>query len=401
MDTGSQDGGAVTTTAGNEPGATEAGVSATAATEAAGQTEGGATGQPGGQAEAGSAGPKLTTDPLKEALEGTDPGDGQPPADASGKPRVNLTARLAQISAQRRQEKIAARQALQEASQARQQAEAAASDFQALVAKAKNPETRGEAIDELYSRFGISFEAIVDHEAKRDAQLTPEQRAANELDALKKRLEDQERRAADREKQEAERNAQAIRASHIAGIKGEIARQAETYELCARNPDEAADDVIATVTKAWEKAGKPKLEQGEFEEAVQEAIKVVELRLEQRGKDAVKRYMKGQGKTPPAAAPANGAAKTDGAAPAARSPKTSDLPEGFISGQLSDKDEELIRGLIDRTAPADTSARARPRTISSELGGAAPPRSPVNGAMDPRDALREVTQGLVGRNPAA
>lgn len=304
--------------------------------------------------------------------------EGQPPA-AAPEPRANLTARLAALSRENRE---AARRA-REAEAARTAAEAKATDFETLLQKAA---TDPAAMDALFKRAGLTFETVVNRYAEQPVELTPEQAQAKAIEDLRKEVAAEKEARAKEAQAAAERAAQAQRAETIATISQTIGKQAEKFEICARLGEEAANDVLTEVVSSWNKAGRPELMPGEFEEAVQAAIELQELRYEERGKKLMKQARAAAAAPAPAAAPG-------AAAPAAQpslAPKGDPLPAGLTgSTPISDKDADIIRGLTDKTAPAYDSQRAKPRTINSSLGGSAPPRAPARGAMDPRDALRE------------
>lgn len=365
-----------------DPATTTTETASTNGTEAAGAAPGEAEGTPPGvEAQAaGDAAPGASQAASTEGGEGAPAEGGQAPA--AGKPKINLTARLAEISRRARMERQASRVAISEATKARQAAESRLATFDSLAARAKAGDEA--AIDEIYSAFGVSFEQIVNREARRGEAPTPEQKQASDLAAIRKELDDLKKYKEDAETNAVKRAEAQARANHVAGIVAHIRGNPEAFELCGRNPQEAADDVIAEVTKAWEKAGRPRLQQGEFDEAVIEAIKLTELRYEERGK----RYTKTPKNGKPNGAPSPAAGEVED--------KTG-LPVGLTtaSAKLSDKGEDIVRGLIDRTAPGEESPRAKPRTINSNLGGGAPPARRVDGSMDPREALREVTAPLV------
>jgi hypothetical protein len=319
--------------------------------------------------------------------------DSAPPAPADGAPppavpaatptpepvaakRPDLTGRLAALSKQSREAARAARTAEQRA----KAAESKAADFEAILSKAA---TDPSAMDALFSKAGLTFDTIVNRYADATPQLTPEQardKAIEELRAetaaIKKAREDEVNAARNAA---AQRQAEAARAETLGSIAQTIAKQADKYEICARLGEEAANDVFAEVVSTWNKAGRPELMPGEFEEAVAAAIEHQELIYEDRGRKLAK------GQRTPAATPAAATAAKTGL-----TPKGEPLPDGLIRGALSEKDEDILKGLTDKTAPAYESQRAKPRTINSSLGGSAPPRAPARGAMDPRDALREV-----------
>ena len=302
------------------------------------------------------------------------PAEGTPPAAAAPadvKPKLNVTARLAALSSENRRAQAAIRQA-----EARAEAAAAkASEFESAVEAAKNSPA---AVKALLEKIGVPFERVVD--AYAEQELTPDQKVAAQLAAVQKRLDD-DAAAREREAQAAQQRAlENDRAEKIGGIVESIKAGADKFEICARLGEEAANDVFAEVVTAWNKAGRPQLMPGEYEEAVQAAIELTELRYEERGKKLAKTKA------------ANGAVNGNGAhAPAANG---SDLPAGLTADKpISDKDEDILKGLIDKTAPAFGSARAKPRSINSELGGSAPPPAPARGSMDPRDALRDVLAG--------
>jgi colicin import membrane protein len=325
---------------------------------------------PADTGDAGGAAPAV--DPAAPA--GTPPAAEPAPAVEA---RANVTARLAALSKQNREAARATRAAEQRAAAA----EAKAAEWDAIAAKAaSDPAT----MDRALAKLNVNFEQIVNRYADANPELTPEQAQAKAVEELRADLAAQKKAIADEkaaaQAQTAQRQAQAARIETIGSISQTIAKQAEKYEICARLGDEAANDVFSTVVQNWKAAGQPQLMPGEFEDAVAAAIELQELRYEERGKKLAKAAAR-------AAAPANG---TPGAK-TALAPKGDALPDGLIGGSsLSDKDADILKGLTDKTAPAYESQRAKPRTINSSLGGSAPPRTPARGAMDPRDALREV-----------
>lgn len=309
--------------------------------------------------------------------------EGGAPAPAAGDtqaaaPKLNITARLAALSGENRRTAADLRKAEVRAAAA----EAKAAEFESLAAKAQTGDPA--AIRGLHERFNVAFEKVVDAYADAGAaELTPEQKLAAQVEAHQKRL-DADAAEKEKDKQVAlERSYQNSVAEAVAGVAQAIQAKADKFEICARLGEEAARAVYTEVFEAWKKAGNPDLMPGEYDEAVQTAAELVELRYEEQGKKLAK--------TAKPATNGNGAH-----APAATN---SDLPAGLIAGPLSDKDEDILKGLIDKTAPAFGSQRAKPRTISSELGGSAPPPTPPRGAMDARAALRETLSehGLVGR----
>lgn len=358
----------------------------------------GADGTAGGAAPAaaGDAAPAAGTPPAAPAGEGAPapaapaeggaPAAGTPaaPAEPAAPARADVTARLAALSKQNREAARAARAAEQRAAAA----EAKAADFDTLIAKAANDPA---AMDALFAKANLNFEKIVNRYAETTPELTAEQSQAKAIDDLRAELQAQkqaredERRAA--EATALRRQAETAKAETLGSISQMITKQADKYEICARLGDEAASDVFTEVVDAWKKAGQPQLMPGEFEEAVQAAIELQELRYEERGKKLAK-----------AARAAAGAPPAGAAAPAKEglAPKGDPLPAELIGGgkTISDKDTDILKGLIDKTAPAYDSQRAKPRTINSSLGGSAPPRAPARGSMDPRDALREVLAPL-------
>jgi hypothetical protein len=309
------------------------------------------------------------TDPLAEVL-----ADAAEPAPAAAKPKVDLTARLAALSRGKREATIAARAAELKATEA--QTKLADLDS-ALDAARKDP----KKVKDLLARVGLDFRQVVDVYAEDDSVATPETLAAKTLADTKAAVDELK---AERAKDAAAAQAKAVEAQRVetlAGISQTIAKAADKYEICARLGDEAANDVFTIVTDAWQRAGRPQLDPGEFEDAVAAAIETQELRYEERGKKLAK------------TAKGAAAATAAGAAPTARTSKKTGLPAGLVRedhGELSDKDKAIIEGLVDKSAPAETSQRTKPRTISSSLGGSAPPRTVATGEMDPREAFRSL-----------
>lgn len=307
----------------------------------------------------------------------------QPPA-PTPEPRANLTARLAALSRENREtakRASAAERAVAAAEARATEAAAKAADMETLFAKAKDDPS---VIPDLFKRAGLSFEKVVNFYAESGNEPTPEAAQAKAIEELRRELDaDKAARAAEAlasRNAAIQRQAESARAETIGSIAQTIAKQATKYEICARLGAEAASDVFTEVVSAWEKAGRPELMPGEFEEAVEAAAELTELRYEERGKKLAKAQ-----KTPAPVAPTP--TKTSNLAP-----KGTELPDGLTPSRLSDKDEDILKGLTDKTAPSYDSQRARPRTINSSLGGSAPPKAPARGTMDPRDALREVLQ---------
>jgi hypothetical protein len=318
----------------------------------------------GGAAPAVPAADDIPADPTAKPKAAKAKPAEPPPAAAKKEP--NLTARLASLSRDNRETRAALKAAEDKATAAAQRV----TDFEAVLALGKDDAT----IPALLERLGIPFEKVVNAYAGQPEQ-TAEQLRDAKLAALEKKLNDDaaaRQAEADKAKVEADASREASARAEYVGMCGKaITANAGKYEICARLGDEAANDVFGLVIKAWGDAGKPQLMPGELEEAIEKAVEVQELKYEERGKQLAK-----QGAKP------NGAA--------AATAKDSDLPPHLTGGKLSDKDDDILSGLIDKTAPATSSQRAKPRTINSSLGGSAPPRQPARGSMDPRDALREV-----------
>lgn len=291
------------------------------------------------------------------------------PAEPPAKQGPDLTARLAKMSRENRETRTALREAERRATEAAQRA----TDFESILALGKDE----AKIPDLLAKLGIPFEKVVSAYAGQPEQ-TPEQKRDAEIAALRKRLDDDAvAKAKDADDAKARDDAAkeaSARAQYVDMCGQAIKAKADQFEICARLGEEAANDVFGLVITAWGKAGKPELMPGELDEAIATAIEVQELKYEQRGKQLAKGLAKPNG--------ANGAA--NGAK------KDSELPAGLTASKLSDTDEAILSGLIDKTAPAAGSQRAKPRTINSSLGGSAPPKSAARGSMDPRDALREV-----------
>jgi hypothetical protein len=265
-----------------------------------------------------------------------------------------------------------ARKALQQTNRALEQASQRLTDFESLIQRAQSGDDT--AIDDVYNRFGLSFERIVNYHAGKPDP-TPEQARDAEIAALRKRLDD-EAGARQRERDEAKvasdaAREQAARGEYVGLCAQHIKTAAEKAEICGRLGDEAAQAVFARVVSAWAEAGQPELMPGELEEAIDKAVEVQELEYEKRGQLLVKKLSNGH---------ANG---TNGAG------KNSDLPAGLTGSKLSDTDETIVNGLIDKSAPGANSQRAKPRSISSQMGGSAPPKTAPRGGMDARDALRD------------
>lgn len=302
--------------------------------------------------------------PVAEQSTG-DPAATEPPAAAAPK-TPNLTARLAALSKEKReaQKQAKAAQAAKEALEARLQ------PVDKLLARAQSGDMT--VIPELFKLTGLDFRKIVEFHAGQGEQpeADPVSELKNEIAELKKARED-ETKAAQQRAQEASR------AEMLGSIRTAIKANAEKFEICDRLGDEAAADVFAEVAEAWNKAGRPQLEPGEFDEAVLAAIEIQEGRYEERGKKLAKK------------------AKAAAAQPAATQAET-DLPAGLTaSDSISDKDADILKGLIDKTAPATNSPRAKPRTIGRDMGGSAPPRVAPTGDRDPREALRDLIAPFV------
>lgn len=342
----------------------------------------------GAQTEGAEPAAPLPPDPLEAALAATETaapaGEGAPaaagdtpadPAAVAAKPRVDLTARLASMSRKAREAALAAKAAEQRAAAAEQQAQSFAGLFEKVKGDPK-------AVKELLAKAGVDFRQVVDVYAEDEAPATPEQVAAKaiegvkaELDALKKAREDEAKAAASRANE-------AKLAETLAGIQQAISKAGDKAELCARLGEEAAREVFGIVTDAWNRAGRPQLTPEDFNESVAYAIEKQELIYEERGKKLAK-----------------GAKSATPGAPAPAATTATGLPRGLVASDkapaagasaLSEKDQEIVNGLIDKTAPAAGSQRAKPRTIGSSLGGSAPPRATTDGSQDPRDALRDV-----------
>lgn len=301
-------------------------------------------------------------DPGAEPAAPAEPAAAAPPT----KPRVDLTARLAKLSREKRESDLAAKAAARE----RDEAKANLQKFDSRLAKAKAGDPA--EVRALLQEAGIEFRTIVDAYAEQPdpESLPPEAKQAAAVEAVRKELDALKKQREDEAKDAAARAAKAAEAQMVAGVTETITKQAEKFEICARLGDEAARDVLKEVTTAWQKAGQPELMPGEFEEAVQAAIEVCEMRYEERGKKLVKQ------------------AKAPGAVPASTDSKLPPALQGAVA--LSDKDADIVAGLIDKSAPLASSQRAKPKTIGSSLGGSAPPRDLSRGDMDPRDALRAV-----------
>ena len=145
------------------------------------------------------------------------------------------------------------------------------------------------------------------------------------------------------------------------------------------------------VLRAWNEAGRLPFEPGEYEQAVLAAADLVELRYEARGKLLVKQAKAAAAATEDKTGK-NGAASKGGR-------KKDPLEAVAEGGALSDKDQAIVDGLLDKTAPAEGSQRARPRGINSELRNGSPRGSSSSAGMDSRDALRDVlaANGLTPR----
>lgn len=287
---------------------------------------------------------------------------------AAAKKQPNLTARLAALSTEKREAQKAARAAEQKATQLAERL----APLDAMLARAQSGDL--SVIPQLFKATGLDFKKVVEFHAGQGEEPTvdPIAELKNEIADLRK-TRDEETKAA------ATRAQQANIATTLGGIAGTIKANAEKFEICARLGDEAARDVFKGVSDAWVEAGSPDLEPGEFEEAVLAQIEVQEMAYEKRGALLAK-------KARAAAAPA---------AATALATKNSDLPADISGGPMSDKDEDILNGLIDKSAPGASSQRAKPRTISSALGGSAPPRTVSRGDMDPREALRELLGPMV------
>lgn len=312
------------------------------------------------------------------------------------KPRPNLTARMAALSTEKRVAERKARDA--EAARTAAEAKATAAEAKAREIDDMLAKARGDRklIPALLKRAGLDFEEIVNAYAEQNEE-PRELTADDKIAALEAKIEeDRAARAKDAEDREAERKREATaraareeenaRLEYVAGIAETIKKNAEKFEICARLGDEAATDVFNIVIRAWDKGGREPLLPGEFEEAVLAAVDVQELRYEERGQKLQKQLKangtaNGAGNGKP-----NGHNGTTGAGKDSKQPAT--------NGALSDKDAEIAQALIDKTSAGQTSSRPKPRTINSSLGGSAPPTAPTRGSMDPKEALREVLQGL-------
>lgn len=369
-----------------------------------------ATDGAGGDAAAGEGAPPAddTAPPAAAKAKEDDAGDGktkEPEADPAkdpakpedaAKPRPNLTARMAALSTEKRVAERKAREAEAGRTAAEAKATAAerkASEIDELLVKARGDR---KLIPALLKRAGLEFEEIVNAYAEQNEE-PRELTADDKIAALEAKIEeDRAARAKESQDREAERKREETartareeenaRLEYIAGISETIKKVADKFEICARLGDEAATDVFDLVIKTWDKAGRPKLMPGEFEEAVLSAIDVQELRYEERGKK-LQKQLKANGT-------ANGAGngKSNGSNGANGAGKDSKQPA--TNGALSDKDAEIAQALIDKTSAGNQSSRPKPRTINSSLGGSAPPTTPARGTMDPKEALREVLQGL-------
>jgi hypothetical protein len=309
------------------------------------------------------------TDPLAVALDPAASAAVDPAAEpaAAAKPKADLTARLASMSRKAREAAIKARTA----EQAAEAATAKLADLDARLDAARKDPTK---VKELLAMVGLDFRKVVDVYAETP-DLTPEQQAnklladtRNEVAELKKSIE------ADATKATEQKNAAAL-AERLAEIGQAVAKAGDKAEICARLGEEASRDIFGIVTDAWNRAGRPVLDPGEFEDAVNAAIEKQEMIYEDRGKKLAKK------------------SKTIAAEAAVAATKTkSGLPKGLVreDEDLSEKDKKIVEGLIDMTAPAAGSQRTKPRTIGSAMGGSAPPRATPSGEQDPRDALRDV-----------
>jgi hypothetical protein len=321
---------------------------------------------------------------------GDAPAASDPDAPAGGKPaaapdaraarQASLTGRLAELSTARREAERKVRVLERERDEARQQSAA----FGQLLQQARAGDK--DAIPKLFEAAGLDFQKVVEFYAAEPGQgaapATPEAKAIAAVADLQAKFAAWEK---DRDEAVARNTAtarEAQRLEHVAAIGKTIAKNSEKFEISARLGDEAAEAVFAEVVNAWEKAGRPALEPGEYDDAVLAAIDYVELQYEERGRKLAK-----QGKKPatgePAATPAGAAAGAE-----VKLDKDTGLPEGLAGGKLSETDEQILAGLIDKTAPGANSQRAKPRTINSQLGGSAPPKLRATGDMDPREAFR-------------
>lgn len=344
----------------------------------------------GGQGEGGEQ------TPVAAAAEGGE-GDGkakepakeEPKTEDPAKPRPNLTARLAALSTEKRvaerkaREAEAARKAAEEKAAA---AEAKARRIDDLIAKAKGDRKQ---IPVLLKEAGIEFEEIVNafaEQSEEPRELTAEEKFA----ALEAKIEE-DRAAREKEKQEREaerkreeqariaREEENARLEYVASVAEMVKKNGEQFEICARLGDEAATEIFNKFLFVWDKAGRPQLMPGEFEEAILKAAEVQELTYEERGRKLLK-----QGKVNGTANGANG--KPNGSNGAANG-AAKDSKQPSTNGALSDRDAELAKALIDKTSAGLKSYR--PKTINSSLGGSAPPKQPAQGSMDPKQALRE------------
>lgn len=334
-------------------------------------------------------------DPAATPPAGDPPADDKTPADppAAAAPEAkkgpNLTARLAEMSREKRELERQARQAAKE----RDEAQSRAKDLDTILERAKTDNT---VIPMLFEKAGLDFKRVVDFYAADGAEKTPDQLQQEALASLKGEV-DALKKQRDKEAAEAKQRAdQAAIQEQVAGIAQVIAKGGEKFEICARLGDEAARDVHKLVVETWVKIGSPDLMPGEYDEAVLAAIETKELEYEERGKKLAKATKSGTPATPAAEgaqAPAQGA-PTNGA-----HKNPTGLPDGLTAAtsKLSDKDEDIVKGLIDRTAPGNSSQRAKPRTINSQLGGSAPPKAPARADMDPREALRAITAQFLPR----
>jgi len=291
------------------------------------------------------------------------------PAEPSARSGPDLTRRLADMSRDNREH----RKALADTTRELESAHQRLADFDGLIKRSQAGD--GAAIEEIYNRFGLSFEKIVDYHAGKPDP-TPEQARDAEVAALRAELKaDKEARQQEQQQAQqamAQQREAAARAEYVGMCGQHIKAAGDQAEICGRLGDEAAEAVFGKVIKAWGDAGRPELMPGELEEAIDKAIEVQELEYEKRGQLLVKKL--------------NGTNGTNGHANGAA--KTSDLPAGLTGGKLSDTDETILNGLIDKSAPGEKSQRAKPRSISSQMGGSAPPKTAPRGGMDAREALR-------------
>lgn len=222
-------------------------------------------GEPSGEAPAAEAKPA-------EAKE-------EPKAEAKDKPRK---ASSEWAALRREQRAFKAERAAAAAEAAKRDAE-----IKPVIERATKFEAAAKArdIDALLEAAGVAFEDVIEHFASKGKEPTPEELTKREIDAVKRKLEEQEAE----KKADAERKAEAEKQAAKERYERELSAQVQhVTEIAkgagfARLPRDAAERAIAIVHAHWVELGKPDVPLEEYDAALAAALPRVEAEFEERG----------------------------------------------------------------------------------------------------------------------